>query len=112
MLSFSTLSLFLSPVVALLGSSVNPANPASSVLSDTFNFDLSGVSPDLVRHGGPWHWNPGHGGGPGWGDHPNGPGNCVQIQNKFPAGTNGPGSKSANRANAVKVCCIFRAKCH
>lgn len=103
--------LFLGSAAALAPSQSVPPQAASSVLSNAINYNIAGGSPDSIRHGGPWHWQPGqgHAGRPGWGQHPHGPGHCIQIQNKFPPGTNGPRSESANRAAAVKVCSNFYA---
>lgn len=99
--------LLLGSATALAPSNSVPPQAASSALSNAINYNIPGASsPDSLRHGGNWHWGPGHGhpGRPGWGQHPHGPGNCIQIQNKFPRGTNGPGSESGSRAEAVKVC--------
>ena len=78
-----------------------PSKPLGSVVTNFIDYEKPGASPANLHKGAPGHYHGGH--SPGWGNHPHGPGNCVQIQSTFPKGENGPGSVSAKRAKAVKV---------
>lgn len=82
-------------------SSTRPDKPLGSNVN-AIDYNVPGASPAELRKGGRGHWR-GGGRPPGYGDHPHGPGKCIQIQNTFAKGTNGPGSESAKRAKAVKA---------
>lgn len=102
MRSIGVLPFFIWSFGASASNQANPPDPASSIVASHINFALPGGSPDSIRNGGPWHWWPRPGKGHDWGHNPNKPGHCVQIQHSFSRNTNGPGSESAKRADAVK----------
>lgn len=102
MLSFRFLSLLSYAAVSLgAAEQTGPEKPVGSVLTNLIDYQKPGASPDHLHKDGPGHY---HGGNsPRWGHHPYGPGHCIQLQSTFTRGTNGPGSVSAQRADAVKV---------
>ena len=90
----------------LLGSAAaatpsQPSKPFSSASVKKAG-DAPGGDATHLDSKGPWHWKPSKETPKGWNSRSKRD-DCIQIQNEFPAGTNGDGSESATRAAAVKV---------